>query len=262
MTAPAFAFTPGDAPLLISVPHAGTDVPPALAARMTQQGRALADTDWWVDRLYRDLARELGAGLLVAAQSRYVIDLNRPPDGTNLYPGRPTPELVPRDTFAGEPVWQTGEAPTESEVQERLAQHWMPYHEKLQATLTALKARHGFARLWDAHSIRGEVPRLFDGRLPDLSLGTGGGSSCATGLRDRLGEIAANANGYSAVLDGRFRGGYITRHYGQPATGIDAVQLELVQACYMDEAPPWTWQEERAARLRPVLRELLAAMAS
>ncbi len=248
-----FEFTAGTSPLLISVPHAGTHVPGEIAAQLTDAGRQLADTDWFVDRLYA-FATELDASMLVATHSRYVIDLNRPPDGADLYPGRDTPGLVPVHTFAGEPIW-AGDAPDTAEIDERRRAYWQPYHDKIARTLEALRQEHGRAVLWDAHSIVSRAPRLFEGQLPDLNLGTAGGASCAAPLRTALAERAADS-GHTHVLDGRFRGGYITRHYGAPDRGIDAVQLELAQSTYMDEAAV-IYDERRAGALAETLRTLL-----
>jgi N-formylglutamate deformylase len=250
-----YRYRPGSAPLLVSIPHAGTDVAPEIAARMTEAARALPDTDWHVDRLY-DFLEDLGASVLAAAQSRYVIDLNRPPDGEPLYPGASNTELCPATTFDEQAVYRTGQGPDEAEVVARRARVWRPYHERLQAELEAIRARHGFALLWDAHSIRSRVPRFFEGRLPDLNFGTGGGATADPGLVARLADVAT-ASDYSHAVNGRFKGGYITRAYGRPAEGVHAVQLELSQIIYMDEAPPYGFRENLAAGIRPVLRQLL-----
>jgi N-formylglutamate deformylase len=254
-----YEFTPGAAPLLVSMPHVGTHVPPAIAARMTNLALTLPDTDWNIDRLY-DFLDEIGAPVIQATHSRYVIDLNRAPDGKPLYPGVSNTELCPTTQFDGGPIYRTGQAPGEAEVAERLQAYWRPYHERLAAELQAIKARHGYALLFDAHSIRSVVPRFFAGRLPDLNLGTGDGASAAPGLAARLIEAAGEAGGYSSVLNGRFKGGYITRRYGRPVERVHAVQLELAEATYMDEDPPYGFRDELAARLRPSLRALLIAM--
>ena len=254
-----YAFTPGTTPLLISMPHCGTWLPPELRPRLTEAAQALPDTDWHVDRLY-DFAAGLGAGVLRATHSRYVIDLNRPPDDRPLYPGASNTELVPTTLFDEGPVYRPGAAPDAAEIAERRARYWRPYHDRLAAELAALKERFGVVLLFDAHSIRSVVPRFFAGRLPDLNLGTGDGRSAAADLTASLVEVASEAEGYSAVLNGRFKGGYITRTYGRPAENIHAVQLELAQATYMDEDPPYGFREDKAATIRPVLRRLLEAM--
>jgi N-formylglutamate deformylase len=230
-----YRYSAGDTRVLVSIPHAGTFVPPELAARMTPAARMLADTDWHVDRLYEFLA-PLGVTTLIATHSRYVVDLNRPADGTPLYPGLNETGVCPGETFGGQPVWQPGHAPDAGEVARRIGQYWRPYHERLHRELAALKARHGSVVLWDAHSIRSRVPRLFEGELPVFNFGTNGGSSCSAGLATELLRHALACSGQSAVLDGRFKGGYITRACGNPRDGVHAVQLELAQRCYMDEA--------------------------
>ena len=254
-----FTLTHGRTPLLVSMPHTATAIPPELAPRMTDAGRAVPDTDWHVDRLYA-FAPELGAGIIQPEQSRYVIDLNRAPDGRSLYAGANNTELCPTSTFAEEPIWKPGEEPQEAEIAERRERYWRPYHDALAAELKRLTERYGVALLWDAHSIRSHVPRFFQGRLPDLNLGTGGGATAASELIQRLAAAAADAPPYTSVLDGRFKGGYITRAYGRPEDGVHAVQLELAQIAYMDEDPPVAYRPERAARLQPVLRRLLQTM--
>lgn len=257
---PPFRFEPGRRPLLVSIPHAGTWLPPALAARLTAPALAVPDTDWHLDRLY-DGVRALGASLLVATHSRYVIDLNRPPDDHSLYPGQDVPGLCPIDTFAREPLyadpaWQ----PDAAEREARRAAIWRPYHRQLQAELARLRERHGEVALWDAHSIRSEVPRFFEGRLADLNLGTADGASCEAGLARRVLGIAGDDGRYSAVLDGRFKGGYITRAYGRPDAGVQALQLEMTWRCYMDEDPPHAYRPERAAQVQPRLLAMLEAV--
>ena len=253
-----YRFTAGAAPLVVSMPHVGLAVPDGIRARMSEAALPLPDTDWHVDRLY-DFLGALGATAIAATHSRTVIDLNRPPDGRPLYPGASETELCPTTTFAREPIYRDGDPPDEAEVAARREAYWRPYHEKLGAALEDLRARHGRVVLWDAHSIASRVPRFFEGRLPDLNLGSAGGQSAAAPLiaRQRAVLEAAAAEGYSAAVDGRFKGGYITRHYGRPGDGVHALQLELSQATYMDEAPPYGFREDLAERVRPVLRRLL-----
>lgn len=247
----------GTAPLLISLPHDGSDIPDALAARMTPEARRAPDTDWHVSRLYA-FARDLGASLLAPRHSRYVVDLNRPPDDVSLYPGQNTTGLCPVVRFSGDPVYLPGQAPSEDEVGQRVETFWRPYHDALREELDRLRAVHGRVLLWEGHSIRGECPFLFDGRLPDLNLGTAAGASCAPATQARLEAVLAAQTGFDWVANGRFKGGYITRHYGDPAHGVDAVQLEISQRIYMDE-DTFAWDEARAARTQPVLRALLDA---
>jgi len=247
----------GDSPLLVSVPHAGTDVPDRIRSMLAPgAGKGTpGDTDHFVDRLY-DFVPDLGASLLVARMSRWVVDLNRPADDRPLYPGQAGTGLVPRTRFDGSPIWSM--APDSVAVQARVARYWRPYHDALRAELDRKVALHGFAILWDAHSIRSQVPRLFDGTLPDLNLGTHSGASCAPGLRALVGARLSALERWSHVVDGRFRGGHITRHYGRPADAVHALQLELAQSTYMDEAAGLpTWSPSRAAPLALALRDLL-----
>lgn len=253
-----FTLEPGHAPLLVSLPHDGSHIPEALAARMTPGARGAPDTDWFVSRLYA-FARDLGASILRPFHSRYVVDLNRPPDDVSLYPGQNTTGLCPTVRFTGEPVYLPGQAPDAAEVSARVERYWRPYHEALGAELARLRARFGHAVLWDGHSIRGELPFLFEGRLPELNLGTASGASCAPAMQARLAAVLERQRDYSHVINGRFKGGHITRHYGDPDSGIDAIQLELAQHTYMDEDAV-SYLPERAERLeRLVLRPLLEA---
>ena len=248
----------GTAPLLISLPHDGTLVPDDIATRLTQSARRVPDTDWHVSRLY-DFARGLGASVIVPHYSRYVVDLNRPPNDVSLYPGQNTTGLCPHVQFSGERVYQEGQDPDEEEVAARVERYWRPYHRALAGELQRLHAQHGRASLWEGHSIRGVVPFLFEGRLPDLNLGTAGGSSCTPVLQARLESVLQSQGEYDFIVNGRFKGGYITRHYGQPAQGIQAVQLEISQRIYMDE-DSFEWDEEKASRAQGILRALLQQM--
>ena len=250
-----FTLHRGTAPLLISVPHDGTELPPSIAARMTPAARRLADTDWHVGRLYA-FAAGMGASILQPRYSRYVVDLNRPPDGQALYPGQQETGLCPSITFAGEAIYPDGQQPGAAEVQQRVDRYWRPYHAALEAELARIRARHGRVVLWEGHSIRSEVPMFFRGQLPELSLGTAEGASCGPVLRMRLLAHLGSQQHYQWVADGRFKGGHITRHYGQPGQGIEAVQLEIAQRAYMDE-DSFAYQPEKAARLQEVLRGLL-----
>jgi N-formylglutamate deformylase len=249
----------GDAALVIDVPHAGTFVPPEIAARFTAAARPLPDTDWHVDKLYA-FARGTGATLMVATHSRYVVDLNRDPAGASLYPGADVTELCPTRTFASEPIYGAGGPPDTAEIAARRGRYFDPYHATLTAEIERVRARHGYALLLDGHSIRAEVPRFFAGRLPDLNLGTANGTSCGSSVRTVASTEIAAAAGFSHVVDGRFKGGYVTRHYGAPARGIHALQLEIAQACYMDESPPYRWNPQRAAALSAVLAKLVDSL--
>lgn len=229
-----FSLERGSVPLLVSLPHNGEVLPEDLAERMTASARRVPDTDWHVARLYA-FAREMGASMLAPFHSRYVVDLNRPPDDTSLYPGQNTTGLCPNRQFSGEPVYRDGQEPNQDEIAERVETYWRPYHAALADEIERIRALHGHCVLWEGHSIRSVVPFLFEGRLPDFNLGTGAGQSCSAKLREGLIGVLESQADYSFVVDGRFKGGYITRHYGCPQKGIDAVQLELAQCNYMDE---------------------------
>ena len=258
-TSPPFIFHRGWRPLLISIPHVGTHVPPVIATRLTPQALELHDTDWHLDRLY-SFAQAVGASVLQATHSRYVVDLNRPPDGATLYPGQNFTGLCPVDGFDNTPLYLEGLAPDAEETEQRLDAFWRPYHAQLAAELTRIKAQHGVAMLWDAHSIRSELPRFFEGKLPDFNLGTADGASCDPALAQQLLAIAHSAPVFTAVLNGRFKGGHITRHYGQPAQQVHAVQLEMTQLAYMQEAMPFEYLPQRAEQVLPILQRMLRAV--
>ena len=257
--APIFVMHPGTTPLLVSMPHVGTTVPADLAPRLTAAASALPDTDWHVDRLY-DFVAALGAGSIGAVHSRLVIDLNRPPDDASLYPGRDTTGLCPTDLSDWSPVYLPGREPDAAEIAARRDTYWQPYHDALDDALARLRARYGYALLYDAHSIRSRVPRLFDGVLPTFSIGSNDGRAADVGLVAAVEQVCQAAPDGPTVVDGRFKGGYITRHYGDPDNHVHAVQMELTQAAYMDEAPPYAFDEAKAARLRPTLRAVLETM--
>jgi N-formylglutamate amidohydrolase len=248
----------GDAPLVIDVPHAGTHVPRELAQRLSSAARAFPDTDWHVEKLYA-FARDAGVTLLVATHSRYVVDLNRDPSGAALYPGADNTELCPTRTFANEPVYDDARGPDAREIAARRSEYFDPYHAQLAAEIERIRARHGYAILLDGHSIRSEVPRFFAGRLPDLNLGSADGASCAPSVQEAV-ELVLAAATFTSVVNGRFKGGYVTRHYGAPERGVHALQLEIAQACYMDENPPYSWDGRRAAPLVELLRQLVTAL--
>lgn len=250
-----FTLHRGSAPLLVSLPHDGTALPDELAARMTPRARQVPDTDWHVARLYA-FARELGASILVPTCSRYVVDLNRPADNASLYPGQNTTGLCPITGFDGEPIYQAGAEPHEAEIAARVELYWQPYHSALAGEIARIHAAHGRVVLWEGHSIRSVAPFLFDGRLPDFNLGTVDGASCAPALQRKLVDVLDVQCDRTHVVNGRFKGGYITRHYGRPHERVDAVQLELAQLNYMDETT-YEYLPERAAPTQDVLRALL-----
>ncbi len=245
----------GTAPLFVSLPHDGAALPDDISPRLTPAARRVPDTDWHVSRLYA-FARELGASMIVPKYSRYVVDLNRSPDDVSLYPGQNTTGLCPRLAFTGEPIYLHGEEPTTEEIAQRVEQYWRPYHTALTGEIERIKQLHGRVVLWEGHSIRSEVSFLFDGRLPDFNLGTATGASCSLPLQQRLESVLESQKQYTFVVNGRFKGGYITRHYGCPALGVEAVQLELAQLNYMDE-DTFAYSAERAAQMQALIRTLL-----
>ncbi len=249
----------GSTPLLVSVPHAGTAIPADQQHRYVERALQVEDTDWFLERLYA-FVRDLGASLLVPTHSRYLVDLNRPSANTPMYAGQNNTELCPTRFFTGEPLYLEGQAPDAAEIARRVGTYWRPYHDTLQDELARLRAVHGHAVLFDAHSIKSELPWLFEGTLPHMSLGTVGGSSCAPALRDALAGVFAAQTRYTHVVDGRFKGGHITRQNGRPAEGVHAVQLEMCWRAYMDETLPCVWHEGRAAEVTPLLHRLVQTM--
>ena len=248
-----FDMHEGTTPLLVSVPHDGWQIPMDIVQHMSDAGRSIADTDWHVTELY-DFVKASGASMICANFSRYVVDLNRPADDAELYPGSNTPGLCPQQTFAGADIYLD---PIEIDHAARVANYWQPYHDQIKATLQALKAKHGYALLWDAHSIPSQVPSLFDGELPVLNVGTWEGRSCAATFSAAVMAVAERSD-YDAVLNGRFKGGFITRNYGDPENGIHALQLELAQRVYMNEKT-LEFDREKAEEVRATLRSMLEA---
>jgi len=252
-----FTLRRGQEPLVISIPHSGTEVPDDVAARLGDAAKDLPDTDWFVDRLYA-FAEELDATILCAKYSRYVIDLNRDPGGASLYPGQATTGLVPVQRFDGTPLYREGAEPDEAEIESRRARYFDPYHRAIAEELARVRTLHGYAVLYDAHSIASVVPRLFEGELPVLNLGTNAGSTCAPEIERGVMKAMLAQDAYEAVSNGRFKGGWITRSFGRPHTNVHALQMELAQRAYMDEATT-TYDAAKAATLQPVLKSILEA---
>jgi N-formylglutamate deformylase len=251
-----YRYRRGTSALVVSMPHVGTYVPHTIGSALSDCAARRPDTDWHLPRLY-DFLGELGATVIVATHSRYVVDVNRPPDGTNLYPGQDTPRLCPIDTFHSEPLYRGGVEPGEAEIARRMEAVWRPYHRRLAGEIRRVREEHGEMVLWDAHSIVSQAPRLFEGRLPDFNLGTADGAACDATLAESLRVALSRHARYTSVLNGRFKGGYITRQYGNPREGVQAIQLEMAEEIYMDEASPYEFRADRAARVRPILREQL-----
>ncbi len=268
MMPPAWlTVTPGAAPLIVSLPHTGTVLPPEVEARVVSPWLARKDADWWIDRLYA-FAADLDATIVHTAISRTAIDVNRDPSGVSLYPGRNTTGLCPTETFDGEPLYAEGDAPTVRDLAERRRRYFAPYHAALDAQITRLMGRHPRIVLYDCHSIRSVVPRLFEGQLPQFNIGTNDGASCDWTLTRAVERVCDRA-AMSRVTNGRFKGGYITRHYGRPEAGLHALQMELACRGYMDEPAevheanwPSPYVEARAARLRSTLTGVLEGIVS
>lgn len=249
----------GDSPVVLGLPHTGTYVPQEILVGLNARGRGLEDTDWHIHQLYEGLLP--GATTVRATFHRYVIDANRDPSGVSLYPGQNTTTLVPLTDFDGQAIWEV--PPTEAEIEARRIAFHAPYHAALEAELQRVKAKHGFAILYDCHSIRGEIPFLFVGVLPDFNTGTNMGATCDPAIEELVVGHCAAAEGYTSVLNGRFKGGWTTRHYGRPAEGLHAIQMELAQSTYLtEEAAPWTYDNAKADRLRAHLKDILESLAA
>jgi formiminoglutamase len=248
----------GDSPIVLGMPHPGTFLEPQVLDSLNETGRALADTDWHMPRLYAGLLP--GATVVAATFHRYMIDANRDPSGASLYPGQNTTGLCPLTDFDGRPLYRNGQDPQPAEIARRLAAYHVPYHAALAAEVDRIKARHGVVVLFDCHSIRSRIPFLFDGTLPDFNIGTNDGTSCHPALERAVRRVAERAAGFTSVVNGRFKGGWSTRHYGRPDAGVHAIQLEIAQSSYMQEAAPWSYLSERADRTRTHIAAMLAAL--
>ncbi|SFT62968.1 N-formylglutamate deformylase [Sedimentitalea nanhaiensis] len=248
----------GDSPIVLGMPHTGTHVPAEIAADLNGRGQGLDDTDWHIHRLYDGLLP--GATTVRATFHRYVVDANRDPSGVSLYPGQNTTGLVPLTDFDGQDIWTT--APDTAATEARRSAFHAPYHSALLAELKRVRDLHGVAILYDCHSIRSRIPFLFDGTLPDFNIGTNLGATCDPQIERAVQQICSDAEGYSSTTNGRFKGGWTTRRYGRPETGVHAIQMELAQSTYLtDEAAPWSYDAIKAARLRPHLGNILNTLA-
>lgn len=259
MSTPApFVFHQGTQPLVVSMPHVGTYVPEDIAARFTPEAHHVPDTDWHIERLYA-FAKAMGASIVQATHSRYVADLNRPPSDESLYPGQATTGLCTTVTFDGGPVYQAGQEPTKEEIEARRIAYWQPYHDQLEKEIARLREQFPVVVLWDAHSIRSVLPQFFEGKLPDFNIGSNSGKSTDAVLQNRIAELAKAAEGYTSTVNGRYKGGYITRHYGQPENNVHAIQLEMAQSCYMEEKLPFAYNEDKAQKMQVHLKKMLQA---
>ena len=252
-----FETRQGTSPVILGFPHTGTDVPPAIWERLNENGRLLADTDWHIHTLYDGLLPDVTT--VRATFHRYVIDANRDPEGTSLYPGQNTTGLIPDTDFDGKSIWKDDAAPNEADIAERLRDFHAPYHAALAAEIERVRSIHGVAVLYDCHSIRSHIPFLFDGALPDFNIGTDMGRTCAPDIEQATVNVTAAAEGYTSILNGRFKGGWTTRHYGKPdAGGVHAIQMELAQATHLaSEALPFAYDTGKAHKLRIHLKDIL-----
>lgn len=256
-----FEIVQGASPVILAFPHTGTEVPPDVRGRLNENGRLLADTDWHIHELYCGLLPQITT--VRATFHRYVIDANRDPTGASLYPGQNTTGLIPETDFDGKPIWKRGEEPGKGDTDYRLQHFHAPYHAALLAEIARVKAIHGVAVLYDCHSIRSLIPFLFEGRLPDFNIGTDMGRTCDPRIEAAAVEVARSAQGYTAVVNGRFKGGWTTRHYGRPETGVHAIQMELSQISHLaTEEPPFAYDQQKAEKLRLHLKELLTRIES
>ena len=244
-----------DSPIVLSMPHSGVAIPPTMVPSLTPAAITLPDTDWHIPKLY-SFSDRLDATIVQANYGRYVVDLNRPRDNSNLYPGQSGTGLCPLELFDGTPIYHQGSEPDSAEISRRCLQYWDPYHAELQAQISRIKSKHGFAVLYDCHSIRSHVSRLFEGELPALNIGTNQGLSCAHDLQDKI-ALRCNESNFSSVLNGRFRGGYITRHYGIPENNVHSIQMEIAQSAYMEENSNYAWNAKKAIALTAVLTDVL-----
>lgn len=250
----------GSSPLLLAQPHGGTEIPQSILARLNQHGQARADTDWHISRLYAGLANNVT--IVSTPVHRYVIDANRDPADQSLYPGQNTTSLCPTTTFDGDEIYLHGQAPSVDEINQRQQLYHQPYHDALREQLERIHQLHGYAILYDCHSIRSFVPYLFKGKLPDFNIGTNSGSSCDPAIESAVQGVCAAAGDYSAVSNGRFKGGWTTRHYGEPGRGFHAIQMELAQCNYMIEQDPWNYADDKAGKLRVILAEILQTLST
>ena len=244
----------GSSPIVLGLPHTGLGLPFEVAENLNEFGRPLIDTDWHIHKLYDDLVPDLTT--VRTTIHRSVIDVNRDPCGESLYPGQNTTTLVPLIDFDGNGIWKS--PPAAEDVEQRKKQFHKPYHDALSVEIERVKKEHGFAILYDCHSIRSDIPFLFDGKLPDFNIGTNNGTTCDPDIEKSVHDICSNERSYSTILNGRFKGGWTTRHYGRPEQGVHAIQMELAQCTYLEaETTPFPYASGKAKKLRSVLRNIL-----
>lgn len=255
-----FKLRQGNSKLIVSMPHVGTQLPETLIPRLTKEALALPDTDWYLEELY-DFLQELDVTVIAANYSRYVVDLNRSADDVSLYPGSNVTALCPTDTFSGAPIYKQETSLEAPEIKDRLTTFWYPYHEALESEIARVKASNDHVIVWEAHSIRSEVPRFFEGVLPQLNIGTADGTTCEQVLIEKVVDVIKSNGDYSWVANARFKGGFITRHYGQPSQGINAMQLEIAMRAYMDESSLGPrFDNNKASSLRGLLKAMIQSL--
>ena len=250
----------GTGSILLAQPHGGTEIPKLILSRLNPQGHARADTDWHISRLYAGLFADIT--IVSTPVHRYVIDANRDPADQSLYPGQNTTSLCPTTTFDGAEIYHQGQEPSADEISERQRLYHQPYHDAMREQLERIYQRHGYVILYDCHSIRSLVPYLFDGKLPDFNIGTNSGASCDPVVEAAVQTVCTAAEEYSAVSNGRFKGGWTTRHYGDPGRGVHAIQMELAQCNYMLEQEPWSYADDKAGKLRVILADILKKLST
>lgn len=246
----------GSSPIVLGMPHVGQHLPDDIKARLNPLGQRIDDTDWWIDQLYDGLLEN--PTVVKATFSRYVADANRAATDESLYPGQNSTGVCSPVTFDGEPIYLAGQEPNEVEISSRIANFHTPYHTALAEQIARVKAKHGVCVLYDCHSIRSNIPYLFDGELPVFNIGTNARSTCHEAIEQAVVDVCKSQSIYSFALNGRFKGGWTTRHYGQPSHGVHVIQMELGQRAYMDEAPPWNYRADLAEQVRPLLKTILS----
>lgn len=248
----------GNLPLVLAIPHSGNYIPEEILNTITEPAKQLIDTDWNVHRLYDNLLP--GTTVIKALFHRYVIDANRDPSGSALYPDRPTTALCPLTTFDGDSLYLSRQEPNESEITRRRIAFHIPYHNALRKVLNLARSKHGIVILYDCHSIRSRILNLFPSHPPDFNIGTNDGTTCSPAIENKVRDICEQSDEFSTVVNDRFKGGWTTRNYGQPSKGIHAIQMELAQSTCMLECSPWTYDDKKAQILRQVLARILKAL--
>ena len=247
-------------PIIVSVPHSGTDFPPELEHDFLTEMRIRADdTDWFVHQLY-NFVPDMGISLIHSRYCRWVIDLNRDPESKPLYDdGRIITGLTPHSDFHGNEIYVSQDHyPNEEEINRRLALYYWPYYQKLEELLTERKAEFGQVLLWDAHSIRQFVPGIRKAHFPDLILGSNDRQSAKQGLID-IAMHNLDGFGFDLKHNDPFKGGHITRYFGNPGENVHALQLEMVKKLYMDDNER-IYDEQSAKKIKEMLKQVFEGL--